>query len=47
MVAMLKTALDVAPEPFSFAPVLIILALAAVALILALFLVRFLRKTRG
>ena len=43
---MLKTALDIAPEPFSFAPLLIIVLLAAAAAVVALFLVRFLRKGR-
>ena len=44
---MLKTALDIAPEPFSFAPLLIIVLLAAAAAVVALFLLRFLRKGRG
>jgi len=43
---MLKTALDIAPEPFSFAPLLIIVLLAAAAAVVALFLLRFLRKGR-
>jgi len=40
---MLK-AMDVAPEPFAFAPLVIILLVAGVALVAANFLVRFLRK---
>jgi hypothetical protein len=44
---MLKPALDVAPEPFSFAPLLIILVLAAASVVVVLFLLRFLRKGRG
>jgi hypothetical protein len=44
---MFKTALDVAPEPFSFAPVLIILGLGVVAAVVVLFLLRHLRKGRG
>ncbi len=44
---MFKTALDIAPEPFSFAPVLIIVGLAVVAAIVVLFLLRHLRKGRG
>ena len=41
---MLQAAMDVAPEPFAFAPLLIILLVAAVALVVALVLVRFVRK---
>jgi hypothetical protein len=44
---MLKTALDAAPEPFSFPPLLIILALATVAVVVVLLLLRVLRKGRG
>ena len=44
---MLKPALDIAPEPFSIAPLLIIVLLAAVAGIVVLFLLRHLRKGRG
>jgi hypothetical protein len=44
---MLKTALDIAPEPFSFGPVLIIVGLAAVAAVVVLFVLRHLRKGRG
>jgi hypothetical protein len=43
---MLKKALDVAPEPFSFAPLLIILMLAAAAVVVVLLLVRVLRQGR-
>ena len=45
MLRMFKAAMDVAPEPFNLAPVLIILLLAGVALAGALVLVRFLRKS--
>ena len=41
---MLKPAMDVAPEPFAFAPLLIILLVAVVALIVALVVVRLVRK---
>ena len=41
---MLKAATDVAPEPFNFAPLLTVLLLAGVALVVALLLVRLLRK---
>ncbi len=41
---MLKPAMDVAPEPFAFTPLLIILLAAVVALVLALILVRLVRK---
>jgi hypothetical protein len=41
---MLKAAMDVAPEPFAFAPLLIILLVAGVALVVAIVLVRFVRK---
>jgi hypothetical protein len=41
---MLKAPLDVAPEPFGFAPLLIILLVAGVALVVAVVLVRFVRK---
>ncbi len=41
---MLKAAMDVAPEPFNFAPLLIILLAAGLALVVALVLVRFLRR---
>jgi hypothetical protein len=43
---MLKAALDVAPEPFAFAPLLIIVLVAGLALVVALVLVRLLRKGR-
>ena len=43
---MLK-AMDVAPEPFAFAPLLIILLLAGVASVVAIVLVRVLRKGRS
>jgi hypothetical protein len=43
---MLKTAMDVAPEPFAFAPLLIVLLVAGVALVVAVVLVRFLRRGR-
>jgi hypothetical protein len=43
---MLKTAMDVAPAPFAFAPLLIILLVAGVALVVAVVLVRFLRRER-
>ena len=43
---MLKAAMDVAPEPFNFAPLLIILLVAGVALVVALVLVRFVRRGR-
>ena len=41
---MLKAAMDVAPEPFAFAPLLIILLVAGVAAVVAVVLVRFVRK---
>jgi hypothetical protein len=41
---MLKAVMDVAPEPFAFAPLLIILLAAGVAVVVALALVRFVRK---
>ena len=41
---MLKVVMDVAPEQFGFAPLLIVLLLAAVALVTAVFLLRFRRK---
>ena len=41
---MLKVIMDVAPEQFSFAPLLIILLVAAVALVTAVFLLRYRRK---
>ena len=41
---MLKVVMDAAPEQFSFAPLLLILLAAAVALVAAVFLVRFRRK---
>ncbi len=44
---MFKTALDVAPEPFSFAPLLIIVLLAAASVLVVLFLLRLLRKGRS
>jgi len=43
MLRMLK-AMDVAPEPFAFAPLVIILLAAGVALVVAMVLVRFARK---
>jgi hypothetical protein len=43
---MLKTAMDVAPEPFAFTPLLIMLLVAGVALVVAVVLVRFLRKRK-
>ena len=41
---MLKPTMDVAPEPFAFAPLPIILLVAGVALVLSLVLVRLVRK---
>lgn len=41
---MLKAPMDVAPGPFAFAPLLIILLVAGVALVVAVVLVRFVRK---
>jgi hypothetical protein len=41
---MLKAAMDVATVPFAFAPLLIILLLAGVALVVAILLVRFIRR---
>ena len=41
---MLKAAMDIAPVPFAFAPLLIILMVAVVALVVAVVLVRFVRK---
>jgi len=43
---MLKTVGDVAPQPFSPAPWLIILVLAAAAVVVVLLLRRVLRKAR-
>ena len=40
---MLKTAMDVAADQFAFAPLLIILLLAVVALVTAVFLLRYRR----
>ena len=41
---MLKVVLDLAPEPFAFAPLLIILLAAVVALVVVVFLLRYVRK---
>ena len=41
---MLKVAMDVAPEPFAFAPLLIIVLAALVALVAVVLVMRFLRK---
>jgi hypothetical protein len=41
---MLKAAMDVAPEPFAFAPLLIVLLVAGVAAVVAVVLVRFVRR---
>ena len=41
---MLKAVMDVAPEPFAFAPLLIILLVAGVAAVVAVVLLRFVRK---
>ena len=41
---MLKVVLDVAPEPFAFAPLLIILLVAVVAVVVVVFLLRYVRK---
>ena len=41
---MLKVGIDVAPEPFAFAPLLIIVLAAVGALVVGVFLARFLRK---
>ena len=43
---MLIVALDVAREPFDFAPILILLLLAFVAMVLVVFLLRFLRRAQ-
>jgi hypothetical protein len=40
----LKAAMDIAPVPFAFAPLLIILMVAGVALVVAVVLVRFIRR---
>ena len=41
---MLKVGMDVAPEPFAFAPLLIIVLAAVGAVIVAIFVARLLRK---
>ena len=41
---MLKVGMDVAPEPFAFAPLLIIVLAALAALVVVVFVTRFLRK---
>lgn len=41
---MLKVVLDVAPQGFTFSPVMIVGVLAAVAIVVTVFLVRFRRK---
>ena len=41
---MLRVVLDVAPNQFDFAPLLIILLLAPIALVTAVFLLRYRRK---
>jgi hypothetical protein len=46
MPAAVTVALDVAPEPFAFAPILILLLLAFVAVVLVVFLLRFLRRRK-
>ena len=46
MPAAVIVALDVAPEPFAFAPILILLLLAFVAVVLVVFLLRFLRRRK-
>ena len=43
---MLKTVMDVAADQFAFAPLLIILLLAVVALVTVVFLLRYLRGRR-
>ena len=46
MPAAVIVALDVAPEPFAFAPILILLLLAFVCVVLVVFVLRFLRSRR-
>ena len=46
MPAALIVALDVAREPFAFAPILILLLLAFVAVVVVVFLLRFLRSRK-
>jgi hypothetical protein len=41
---MLKVGMDVAPEQFSFAPLLIIVVAALVAMVVVIFVARFMRK---
>jgi hypothetical protein len=41
---MLKVPMDVGPEPFAFAPLLIIMLAALVAMVAVLLVMRFLRK---
>ena len=40
----MKVVLDVAPEPFAFAPLLIILLVGVVALVAVVLLLRYVRK---
>ena len=46
MPAAVIVALDVARDPFDFAPILILLLLAFVAIVLVVFLLRFLRRRK-
>ena len=46
MPAAVIVALDVAREPFAFAPILILLLLAFVSIVLVVFLLRFLRRRK-
>jgi hypothetical protein len=41
---MLKVGMDIAPGPFAFAPLLIIVLAAVVALVVVVFIARFMRK---
>ena len=46
MPAAVIVALDVARDPFDFAPILILLLLAFVAVVVVVFLLRFLRRRK-
>ena len=46
MPAAVIVALDVARDPFDFAPILILLLLAFVTIVLVVFLLRFLRRRK-
>jgi hypothetical protein len=43
---MLKVVMDVAPEQFSVSPLLIVLPVAAIALVVVVFLLRFRKRNK-